>query len=612
MDDVVNGVPEDVADESAQFGGELRRRRLAAGLSLADLAGLVHCSRGYLSRIENGHRRVTRELAEGCDDALDAKGELLDLAPESRADAPDVPPARTPGLRRATTPSTSGTVPAQPSRYGAEFDRLLHRGDTSYLAGRMEEADAYYRQAYQQGADNPEAQAVAVVRRARRWSDPGRVDHELLHLIRETLATLKTRDGAEAAGLRLRLGAHLAKKLSMSVSEDTAWPGAGPERGADLARRTLEGLATGGQDEETRCEVLTECRWGLYDFVPAIESLTTSLRLRDCALRARSPYFLGESLVALAIDQLRVGRVHGATGTVAEHRRHAARTRSTLARWQQCTLDTLLDLWCGRFDSATDWIFGESREIVASLEADLAVPADTLLQTRLGQVYWLLREQGRMAELFSSGLADGVERHGYFPVWRAGFALARCEVGDHDEAADRLLAFLRETADCASLPPHGWSVPALVLLAEVCAGLDAHGGYETELAHAVPVLREALARRPAGIALAGWPVVLVGPTERAMGLLALAEGDTTTALGHFRQAERLVVGSSPPQTARLRANEARALLREKSGTRRSESVALLRSALAGAEANGMRLLAAECRELLAAEGPPAGPQGRAL
>ncbi|WP_371657878.1 helix-turn-helix domain-containing protein [Streptomyces sp. NBC_00280] len=599
MDDVANGVTE----ESGRFGRELRRRRLAAGLSLADLAGLVHCSRGYLSRIENGHRRVTRELADGCDDALDAKGQLLGLAPESRGDTHDLPPARASGVRRAAPTRTGGVVPAQPSRYGAEFDRLLHRGDTSYLAGRMEEADAYYRQAYRQGADDPEARAVAVVRRARRWSDPGRVDHELLHLVRETLAALRTHDGTEAAGLRLRLAAHLAKKLTMSVSEDTAWPGAGPERGAELARRTLEGLATGGQDDETRCEVLTECRWGLYDFVPAIESLTISLRLRDCALRARSPYFLGESLVALAIDQFRVGRVHGASGTVAEHRRHAARTRSTLARWQQCTLDTLLDLWCGRFDSATDWIFGESREIVAGLEADLAVPADTLLQTRLGQVYWLLREQGRMAELFSSGLADGVERHGYFPVWRAGFALARCEVGDHDEAADRLLAFLRETGDCASLPPHGWSVPALVLLAEVCAGLDARGGYETELAHAVPVLREALARRPAGIALAGWPVVLVGPTERAMGLLALAGGDSATALGHFRRAERLVVGSSPPQTARLRANEARAMLRGKGGAQRAEGVALLRSALAGAEANGMRLLAAECRELMAGAGP---------
>ncbi len=344
--------------------------------------------------------------------------------------------------------------------------------------------------------------------------------------------------------------------------------------------------------------MLTECRWGLYDFVPAIESLTLSLRLRDCALRARSPYFLGESLVALAVDQLRIGRVHSASGTVAEHRRHAARTRSTLARWQQCTLDTLFDLWCGRFDSATDWIFGESREIVANLEADLAVPADTLLQTRLGHVYWLLREQGRMAELFSSGLADGVERHGYFPVWRAGLALARCEVGDHDEAADRLLALVQETGGCTALPPHGWSVPALVLLAEVCGGLDARGGYEAELARAVPVLREALARL-AGIALAGWPVVLVGPTERAMGLLALAQGDTPAALGHFRQAERLVVGSSPPQTARLRANQARALLREKGNDRHTEGMALLRSALSGAETHGMRLLAEECRELAA-------------
>lgn len=589
----MSGVEEDAQD----FGRALRRRRVDAGLSLADLAGLVHCSRGFLSRIENGHRRVSRELAELCDTVLDARGELADLVtdpePETARKPRDAarrrPPATAPKRRR-----TGG---------GTEFERLLERGDRRYLAGRMEEADEHYREAYRLAEGDPEARATATVRLARRWSDPGRVDHELLHLLRSGLAALAGAEGPAAVGLRLQLNAHLAKKLSMGISEDTAWPPAGPGRAAELARQTLDGLAAGGLDDDTRCEVLTECRWGLYDFLPATESLALSLRLLDCAMRGGSPYFRGEALIALAIDQLRVGRVHGAAGTRAQHARHAARTRSTLAGWQQCTLGTLFDLWYGRFDSASDWIFGESRTVVAGLEADLSVPADTLSQTRLGQAYWLLRERGRMAELFSSELAQGVEQHGYFPVWRAGLAFALCEVGEHGEAADRLLALARESDGFTRVPPDGWTVPALFLLAEVCAALDTRGGHEATLAEVVPALRRRLVRVPQGIALAGWPVVLLGPTDRAVGLLDLVAGDAVAALGRFRQAERLVVGSSPPHTARARAEQARALLRLPPGRRDTDPVALLRAALTTAESHGMESLAEQCRALLAGQGP---------
>jgi tetratricopeptide (TPR) repeat protein/transcriptional regulator with XRE-family HTH domain len=62
-----------------EFGLELRRLREAAGLSLTKLALAIPASKGYLSKIENGRVKVNRGIAEACDKALDAHGELLAL-----------------------------------------------------------------------------------------------------------------------------------------------------------------------------------------------------------------------------------------------------------------------------------------------------------------------------------------------------------------------------------------------------------------------------------------------------------------------------------------------------------------------------------------------------
>ncbi|RSM35116.1 XRE family transcriptional regulator [Amycolatopsis balhimycina DSM 5908] len=65
------------------FGTELKRRRTSAGMSLTGLAAAVHFTKGYLSKVENGKVRVNRDLAKSCDQALDARGELLALVPEN-------------------------------------------------------------------------------------------------------------------------------------------------------------------------------------------------------------------------------------------------------------------------------------------------------------------------------------------------------------------------------------------------------------------------------------------------------------------------------------------------------------------------------------------------
>jgi tetratricopeptide (TPR) repeat protein/transcriptional regulator with XRE-family HTH domain len=63
------------------FGNGLRQARQAAGWSLRELAGRVHYNTGYLSKIENGLRPASIELAKRCDEELGTGGALVQLIP---------------------------------------------------------------------------------------------------------------------------------------------------------------------------------------------------------------------------------------------------------------------------------------------------------------------------------------------------------------------------------------------------------------------------------------------------------------------------------------------------------------------------------------------------
>lgn len=69
------------------FGEALRLRRIRANLSLSELAGRVHYSSSQLSRVENGRREPSPDLARLCDAALNAGGELSVLVPAPAAAA---------------------------------------------------------------------------------------------------------------------------------------------------------------------------------------------------------------------------------------------------------------------------------------------------------------------------------------------------------------------------------------------------------------------------------------------------------------------------------------------------------------------------------------------
>lgn len=80
-----------VPQPSVEFGEELRKRRLAAGLSLTALSAAVHYSKAQLSKVERGLKAPSRDLVRLCDAALGADGALTALVPRTVAATPAEP-----------------------------------------------------------------------------------------------------------------------------------------------------------------------------------------------------------------------------------------------------------------------------------------------------------------------------------------------------------------------------------------------------------------------------------------------------------------------------------------------------------------------------------------
>ncbi|KJK47796.1 DNA-binding protein [Lentzea aerocolonigenes] len=80
------------------FGEQLREYRIAAGLSMGQLAKLIHYSKGYLSKIENDVKPPTPTVARLCDGVLGVGGKLLEAALYSS------PPAAAAGIRSRPVP----------------------------------------------------------------------------------------------------------------------------------------------------------------------------------------------------------------------------------------------------------------------------------------------------------------------------------------------------------------------------------------------------------------------------------------------------------------------------------------------------------------------------
>ncbi|MFC5289886.1 helix-turn-helix domain-containing protein [Actinokineospora guangxiensis] len=73
---------------AGSFGALLRELRIAAGISMGQLAKRVNYSKSYLSKIENDVKPPNELLARLCDGTLDAGGRLIESARAARDRAP--------------------------------------------------------------------------------------------------------------------------------------------------------------------------------------------------------------------------------------------------------------------------------------------------------------------------------------------------------------------------------------------------------------------------------------------------------------------------------------------------------------------------------------------
>ncbi|MFG2718994.1 helix-turn-helix domain-containing protein [Streptomyces sp. NPDC048416] len=116
------------------FAAELRRLRALRKVSLTGLARSIHYSKGYLSKIENGSKPPTLDVARRCDDVLEARGALVRLLPE---------PAAVPAPRTAHTgPGETALCPYRGlAAYGPQDAAWFYGREsaTAELTGRLAE-----------------------------------------------------------------------------------------------------------------------------------------------------------------------------------------------------------------------------------------------------------------------------------------------------------------------------------------------------------------------------------------------------------------------------------------------------------------------------------------
>lgn len=106
-------------EPKSSFGAELRRLRLARGWTLTRLAREAHYSHGQLSKIETGAKVATRELAEACDVALEADGELAGLVGRREPRRP-----RSGMIRSVDLPPATAVFIGREAELAAVVDRL--------------------------------------------------------------------------------------------------------------------------------------------------------------------------------------------------------------------------------------------------------------------------------------------------------------------------------------------------------------------------------------------------------------------------------------------------------------------------------------------------------
>ncbi|MGY0487782.1 helix-turn-helix domain-containing protein [Streptomyces sp. WG-D5] len=188
-------------ERTAKFGTELRRARIAAGLTLTELAASVHYSKGQISKVETGKKRPSPELARLCDSALRTKGALAALVPVGQRSTGD------------SSPEADGQQVTPPSRR-----HVMAAGAASFLVAP--EASARPEPTESMGSNLLEI-SLALFDQHRRLGQMAPANAVLPALAEQTgsLCALATRTGPRTAAKLRGLAARYAEYAGWMAEE---------------------------------------------------------------------------------------------------------------------------------------------------------------------------------------------------------------------------------------------------------------------------------------------------------------------------------------------------------------------------------------------------------
>jgi eukaryotic-like serine/threonine-protein kinase len=464
-----------------------------------------------------------------------------------------------------------GALELLPADGARRCDLLLAVGEAHHRAGAHRRANAAFRQAATLARELHSSERLA--RSALGYGGPrgsfGVVDHQLIALLEEALATIGPRDD----GVRARLLARLAMELYF---EGTAERRATLVDEAVAIARRLENPATVAYALNARYAAL----WGPEN---AAERLAVADEVLELARRASDHRLAREGRGRRIVALLELGDIAEAHGEIGAHARAAEELRQPYGRWQAAVWQAAEALLAGRFTE------GESRAREA-LELGRRVRMTDAENCFAVQSFIAAMELGRLEDLKHT-VEQWSTREPEPMRWTTGLAYLHAELGHRDEAA---AAFEPVAArGFAAIARDNQWLMRVATLADTCAFLGdvARAGELRDLL--LPYAERNV------VMVEGW--ACFGSAARPLATLAATLGQRDEAEAHFQAAidfnSRL---GARPWLARTELSYAQMLLARRPGGDAERAHDLLRNALATAHSLGMTTLAERAAASLAA------------
>ena len=397
-------------------------------------------------------------------------------------------------------------------RSGSETSRdvlLRELGENLWKAGDVTRAKETFQRAAALGrAQHSPAQfarAALGFGGGFRGFDLGVIEPALIALLEEALRLLPRQSGP----LRGRVMARLAVAL-YHVPDSL-------QRRQTLSREAVA-IAERSGDPATHLAALYSRHWAIW----GPDNLTDRLEAADAMIRLAE--HTGDREMALhgrrfhLIDSLELGDLAAVDADLAACAELAAVLRQPYYRWYAEYLRAMRTLLDGRLAEA---------ERLADSARTIGQRAESRNVEHLygGQVLWIRREQGRLAEA-EPAMRQLAEQYPALPSWRCGLLYVLSQIGRLDEA--RLQLDLLAARNFADLPRNAFWLVAIAGAADAAATLND--------AHRAGPLTDLLAPYADRVIEASAGAACLGSVRRPLGRLAATRQRWSEAAHHFEAA----------------------------------------------------------------------------